>query len=93
MASDAKQIFLNELRPRTPGEDYRCAEGLIAVSLEGGIVLSLALAAALLGLSVEALALAAPQVAVATRTSQSPTIDGNLSDPVWVQAVLITDFT
>src|SRR5713226_1022575 len=41
----------------------------------------------------EALALVAPQVAVATRTSQSPTIDGNLSDPVWAQAVPITDFT
>ena len=33
------------------------------------------------------------QVAVATRTSQSPVIDGNLADPVWVQAVPITDFT
>jgi len=39
------------------------------------------------------LALASPQVAVATRTSQSPAIDGNLSDPVWAQAVPITDFT
>jgi hypothetical protein len=33
------------------------------------------------------------QVAVATRTPQAPAIDGNLSDPVWAQAVPITDFT
>jgi len=56
-------------------------------------VLNLALTAAFLGLSMEALALVAPQVAVATRTKQSPTIDGNLSDPVWAQAVPIIDFT
>src|SRR5713101_3461356 len=33
------------------------------------------------------------QVAVATRTSRPPTIDGNLADPVWAQAVPVTDFT
>jgi len=33
------------------------------------------------------------QVAIATRTSQAPKIDGNLSDPVWARAVPFTDFT
>ncbi len=56
-------------------------------------MLDLTLTAALLGLAVEALPLDAPQIAVATRTSQPPTIDGNLSDPVWAQVVPITDFT
>src|SRR6266851_8259019 len=47
-----------------------------------------------LTLSVESAVFASLEhVAVATRTSQSPNIDGNLSDPVWAQAVPITDFT
>jgi hypothetical protein len=33
------------------------------------------------------------QVAVATRTSVAPRIDGDLSDAVWAQAVPLTDFT
>src|SRR5262245_17989435 len=50
--------------------------------------------ALVLGLVVECAAFAGDeQVAVATRTSRTPTIDGNLSDPVWVHAVAFTDFT
>src|SRR5262245_21915000 len=50
--------------------------------------------ALVLGLVVECAAFAGDeQVAVATRTSRTPTIDGNLSDPVWGQAVPFSDFT
>jgi len=48
----------------------------------------------ILGLPVQSATLATPkQVAVATRTSRPPKIDGNLSDPVWARAVPFTDFT
>src|SRR5262245_3789650 len=50
--------------------------------------------AIVLGLVVECAAFAGGErVAVATRTSRPPTIDGNLSDPVWAQAVPFSDFT
>ena len=50
--------------------------------------------ALLLFLAVRSAALAADQqLAVATRTSQPPTIDGDLSDPVWTQAIPIAEFT
>src|SRR5712692_1431532 len=48
----------------------------------------------LVALPAEVLA-SSPQekVAVATRTRQPPTIDGDLSDPVWAQTVSIGDFS
>ena len=50
--------------------------------------------ALVLSLVVECAAFAGgQQVAVATRTSRPPKIDGNLSDPVWPQGVPFTDFT
>jgi len=50
--------------------------------------------ALVLSLAVECAAFAeSKQVAIATRTSRPPTIDGNLNDPVWAQAVPFTDFT
>src|SRR5215471_4170311 len=50
--------------------------------------------ALVLSLAVECAAFAeGQQVAVATRTSRPPKIDGNLSDPVWAQAVPLTDCT
>src|SRR6516225_9122686 len=52
------------------------------------------LLAMILALPVQSAALVSPeQVAVATRTSRPPKIDGNLSDPVWPQGVPFTDFT
>ena len=52
------------------------------------------LLAVILGLPVQSGALVSPElVAVATRTSRPPKIDGNLGDPVWAQAVSFTDFT
>src|SRR5215813_8563788 len=48
----------------------------------------------MLGLPVQSATLAPPeQIAVATRTSRPPKIDGDLSDPVWAQAVPFSDFT
>ncbi len=48
----------------------------------------------LAALSADALAfISQEKVAVATRTRQPPTIDGDLSDPVWAQTVPIEDFT
>jgi hypothetical protein len=45
-------------------------------------------------LPVQSAAIESPeQSATATRSSQPPTIDGNLSDPVWARAVPFTDFT
>jgi hypothetical protein len=50
--------------------------------------------ALVLSLAVECAAFAGgQQVAVATRTSRPPTIDGNLADPVWARAVPFTEFT
>jgi len=52
------------------------------------------LLAMILALPMQSAASASPeQVAVATRTPRPPKIDGNLSDPVWAQAVPFTDFT
>ena len=52
------------------------------------------LLAVILALPLQSAALVLPeQVAVATRTPRPPKIDGNLSDPVWAQAVPFTDFT
>src|SRR6516162_940202 len=52
------------------------------------------LLAVILGLPVQSAPLVQPeQFAVATRTLRPPKIDGNLSDPVWAQAVPFTDFT
>jgi hypothetical protein len=55
---------------------------------------TLVLLAVILALPRQSAALVLPeQVAVATRTPRPPKIDGNLSDPVWAQAVPFTDFT